>query len=138
VIALAAGVSACSVHANLARPAVRGGRLTHPLPFLGLLVLVFTSGRKPLDAAQWTVIGVYLLYLLPYPAISDYDRYAAPLLGVKVLLVLWGADRLLSFRAPVSPRSAPVDSARRNVPQYSSGKNPAAGAVGFGGGRVFR
>jgi len=71
-------------------------RLTHPLPFLALLVLVFTLLAEPLSRAQWVVIGVYLLYLLPYVGASYYDRYAVPLLGVKVLLVVWAVDRLLS------------------------------------------
>jgi hypothetical protein len=72
-------------------------RLTHPLPFLGLLVLLLTGIGRPLGRAQWAVIGVYLFYLLPYAAISYYERYALPLLGAKVLLVVWGADRLLSL-----------------------------------------
>ncbi len=72
-------------------------RLTHPLPFLGLLVLVVTGVLQPLGRPQWVAIGVYLLYLLPYAAISYYERYALPLLGAKVLLVLFAADRLLSF-----------------------------------------
>jgi hypothetical protein len=78
--------------------AVWGKRLTQPWPFLGLLVLAFTSARRPLHSAQWIAIGVYLLYLLPYVVISYYERYAVPLLGIKVLLVLWGAERLLAFR----------------------------------------
>jgi hypothetical protein len=75
------------------------GRLTYPLPFLAVLVLVFSAAREPLHRAQWVVIAVYVLYLLPYVGISFYDRYAMPLLGVKVLLVVWAADRLLSLRA---------------------------------------
>lgn len=71
-------------------------RLTFPLPFLGLLVLAVTARRHPLHPAQWTVIGVYLLYLTPYVCVSYYERYAFPLLAVKVLLVLWAADRLLA------------------------------------------
>jgi hypothetical protein len=72
-------------------------RLTHPLPFLALLFLVFSGMRKPLHWPQWTVIGVYVLYLLPYMAASYYERYTVPLVAVKVLLVLYGADRLLSL-----------------------------------------
>jgi hypothetical protein len=74
------------------------GRLTYPLPFLAVLVLVFSAGWRPLHRAQWVAIAVYVLYLLPYVGISFYDRYAMPLLGVKVLLVVWAADRLLSLR----------------------------------------
>jgi hypothetical protein len=83
-------------------------RLLHPLPFLGLLVLVLTSARRPLSPAQWSVIGVYLLYLLPYVVISYYERYAVPLLGIKVLLVVWGVERLLVFR-PRREAEPPVE-----------------------------
>jgi hypothetical protein len=73
------------------------GRLTHPWPFLALLALVGLSARRPLHRAQWVVIGIYLLYLLPYVGISYYERYAVPLVGVKVLLVVWAIDRCLAF-----------------------------------------
>ena len=78
-------------------------RLTYPFPFLAVLLLVFSAAREPLHRAQWVVIAVYVLYLLPYVSISYYDRYAMPLLGVKVLLVVWAADRLLSFRLAGRP-----------------------------------
>jgi hypothetical protein len=68
-------------------------RMTHAMPFLALVLLVLSSIGKPLRPAQWTVIGVYALYLLPYILISYYERYALPLLGIKVLLVVWFADR---------------------------------------------
>src|SRR5439155_12040586 len=74
------------------------GRLIHPLPFLGMLVLVCTAFRVRLHKTQWIVIAIYCWYLLPYVAISYYDRYAAPLLGLKALLVIWGTDRLVSLR----------------------------------------
>jgi hypothetical protein len=80
-------------------------RLTHPLPFLALLFLVFSSLWKPLHPAQWTVIGLYALYLGPYVLVSYYDRYAAPLLGLKVLLVVWVVDRVLSLWHGKVPRS---------------------------------
>jgi prepilin-type N-terminal cleavage/methylation domain-containing protein len=72
-------------------------RVTYPLPFLAVLVLIFTGIWRPLRWEQWAVVGVYLLYLLPYVGISYYERYAVPLLGVKALLVVWAGDRLLSF-----------------------------------------
>jgi hypothetical protein len=81
-------------------------RLIHPLPFLALLFLIATSIDKPLSLPQWTVIGVYLCYLLPYIVISFYERYAAPLLAVKVLLIVWGLDRLLRWIGPRALRSA--------------------------------
>ncbi|HJT77374.1 MAG TPA: hypothetical protein VJ739_09260 [Gemmataceae bacterium] len=78
-------------------------RVTHPLPFLALLVLVGTARRRPLARAQWVVIGVYLVYLLPFVAVSYYERYAVPLLAARVLLVLWATDRLLTFRRAPRP-----------------------------------
>lgn len=72
-------------------------RVTHPLPFLAALVLLFTAPWRRLDPAQWVVLGVYVVYLLPYVAVSYYDRYSMPLIGVKALLVVWAADRLLSL-----------------------------------------
>ena len=79
-------------------------RLTHPLPFLALLLLLGSAIREPLAWPQWTVIGVYLLYLLPYVGASYYERYALPLLGAKVLLMLWAGDRVLGWR-PMGGRS---------------------------------
>jgi hypothetical protein len=72
-------------------------RAVYALPFLGLLVLVATAGRRPLHRAEWAAIGIYAVHLLPYIVVSYYDRYGAPLLAVKVLLVLWAADRLLAL-----------------------------------------
>jgi hypothetical protein len=84
-------------------------RLTHPLPFLALLVLVFSAFWQRLHAAQWTVISIYCLYLLPYVGASYYERYGLPLMGVKILLILWAIDRLMPFwpwgRAAVELRS---------------------------------
>jgi hypothetical protein len=73
-------------------------RTVHPLPFLGLLVLVATSGRLPLHPVQWAAIGIYAVYLLPYIVVSYYQGYGCALLAVKILLVLWAVDRLLALR----------------------------------------
>jgi hypothetical protein len=74
-------------------------RLVHPLPLLALGCLLCTSFRTPLRWPQWVVIGIYALYLLPYVAASYYPRYGVPLVGVKVLLVIWAVDRLWSLRS---------------------------------------
>ena len=39
------------------------------------------------EAAQHFALAAYVV-------VSYYERYSVPLLGVKVLLVLWGADRI--------------------------------------------
>jgi hypothetical protein len=75
-------------------------RLTHPLPFLSLLALMASAPWLPLRREQWVVAAAYLLYVLPYIAVSYYDRYGVPLLGVKVLLVVWAVDRLLTLVWP--------------------------------------
>ena len=51
-------------------------RVLHPLPFLALLVLAFSAVFDRLHWYQWTVMGVYLLYLLPYIGVSYYERCA--------------------------------------------------------------
>jgi hypothetical protein len=80
-------------------------RVTHPLPFLAMLCLLFTAVREPLQRPQWIVIGVYLCYLLPYIGVSYYERYAVPLLAVKTLLVVWTVDRLLTLGGGGVPKS---------------------------------
>jgi hypothetical protein len=72
-------------------------RFTHPLPFLALLVLVFMAVRERLHGSQWVVMSIYVIYLLPYIGASYYERYGAPLVGVKVLLVIWAVDRLWTW-----------------------------------------
>jgi hypothetical protein len=68
-------------------------QVVYPLPFLGLILLLATAWWRPLVAAQWIVIGVYLAYLLPYVLISYYDRYKFPLIGAEAALLVWGIGR---------------------------------------------
>jgi hypothetical protein len=89
------------------RPVVYSiSRVIFPLPCLAVLFLGFTAAWKPLSGLQWAVIGVYWIYLLPYIVASYYERYGMPLLGVKVLLVLWAADRLLAWFLPGRGKAA--------------------------------
>jgi hypothetical protein len=73
-------------------------RLTHSLPFLALLVVLGTRRKLPLGAAEWIVVGAYVVFLLPYVLVSYYERYVFPLLAVKSLLVVWAVDRLDRLR----------------------------------------
>jgi hypothetical protein len=68
-------------------------RATHVFPFLALVALLALL-REPLKRCQWTAIAIYGFHLLPYVIISYYERYALPLLGVNVLLIVWALDRL--------------------------------------------
>lgn len=84
-------------------------RLVHPLPFIALLVILVTARRSAgggLHGAKWLAIGIYVLYLGPYIVISYYERYAMPLIGVKVLLVVWAWEQLV-FRA-LERRACPI------------------------------
>ena len=69
-------------------------RCAHPLPFVALLVLLVAGIQGRLRAIEWVAISIYVLYLLPFVAASYYDRYGMPLIGVKVLLVVWAIKRL--------------------------------------------
>ena len=72
-------------------------RLTHSLPFLAAVFLLFSIIWQPLTRPQWIVLGLYATYLLPYIVISYYERYGQPLIGLKVLLIVWAFGRLLSI-----------------------------------------
>jgi hypothetical protein len=67
-------------------------RLAYPLPFLSLVVLLVSAIWRPLSAAQWIVIGVYISYLLPYVIVSYYERYKFPIIVAEVMLVVWALD----------------------------------------------
>ncbi len=99
-------------------------RLSHPLPLLALLLLAFTAAPEAQRRVAGSVAGVYLLYLLPYIGISYYERYALPLVGVKSLLILWAADRLL-LRLP---RRSPTDGrGYRDSPEPCGSDRPKLG-----------
>jgi hypothetical protein len=68
--------------------------VTHPLPFWAL-VLLLGLDRKPWSPAKAAAYLCYGAYLLPYVLVSYYERYALPLLGVKVLFCFWAWDLLI-------------------------------------------
>ena len=55
-----------------------------------LLLLLTGSWRG--DPARRIVLLAYASYLLPYIMISYYERYEAPLIGLKCLLCFWAWD----------------------------------------------
>ena len=75
-------------------------RISHPIPFIALIFLLYSSLRNPLTEQQWQIIAIYICYLSPYILVSYYDRYALPLIGVKVILISWATDRLLRILIP--------------------------------------
>lgn len=83
----------------------RANRWTYPLAFACLVGIVLATAwqaafsirpeatrRRRAPSAVAIVIGVYLAYLLPYVAISFYDRYKLPLLAAEVPLIACGID----------------------------------------------
>lgn len=68
-------------------------RFFHPIAFLSLLCLL-TWGKWRTQPER-TIMAFYLLFLLPYILVSYYERYALPLLGVKILLFVYA---VASFR----------------------------------------
>ena len=64
------------------------------LPYVCLLT-VMCLGKAPLDKEPLAAMWIYGVYLLPYILISYYDRYAMPLLGIKMLLVVYGFDAVI-------------------------------------------
>jgi hypothetical protein len=79
-------------------------RVLHPVPFLSLVVLGFFAFRQPLNNVELVAAGIYVLYFLPYALISYYDRYGLPMLGVKTLLVVLAANRLMNLVRPLSEK----------------------------------
>jgi hypothetical protein len=75
------------------------GRLLFPLPFASVIVLAVRN--QPLVPQMKVAIAIYVLVLIPYVIASYYDRYAAPLVGIKSLLLLYGVDTAIhGFFAP--------------------------------------
>jgi hypothetical protein len=78
-------------------------RLFYVWPFVSLAVLVVCKDDRTWFhddmRHRWAVAAfMYVVVLLPYVLVSYYARYAAPLIGIKCLLVLYLVDAsLLKF-----------------------------------------
>ena len=68
---------------------MRFQKAAHPLPFLSMILLLFARRRSGYSPQLVSTVAIYMLALLPYALISYYDRYAAPLLTIKWLLLLY-------------------------------------------------
>ncbi|WP_430450686.1 hypothetical protein [Rhodopirellula europaea] len=71
-------------------------------PFYGLLVVLFKSKDRRC-MRESVAAHIYIAGLLPYIAITYYERHGIPLIGIKMLLVLYGFETFLGSR------SEPVD-----------------------------
>ncbi|WP_235034196.1 DUF1559 family PulG-like putative transporter [Roseiconus lacunae] len=68
-------------------------RSYYPFPLLAFLILVF-FGKGPFDRAEIATCCLYVTALLPYILISFYSRYSAPLVMMKMLLILHAVHAL--------------------------------------------
>jgi hypothetical protein len=65
-------------------------RLIHPLPLISL-VLVLVFGIRNADPSDLKLVSlICVAYLTPYLLITFYERYAIPILGMQMLIVLYG------------------------------------------------
>lgn len=108
-------------------------RVTHALPFLAAMFLAATAWWLPLRREQKIGLLVYAVYLTPYVLVSYYDRYAYPLMVVKIVLVVWAIDRLLALWPKTTEDVEPIEVATL----VSNSKPPqlhrwVAGAAVFG------
>ena len=81
-------------------------RIAFPLPLLGCFIILILR-RPRMESAISTAMMIWILTLLPYILISYYERYAIPLIGMKLLIVLYGYDTLRH----VSEKSAVINPA---------------------------
>lgn len=69
-------------------------RCVHPLPSLSI-GLIGIAGTFPMERKAAVTMSMFGLLLLPYLLVSYYDRYSAVLVGLKMLLILYGWSALL-------------------------------------------
>jgi len=91
---------------------VRFKQWVFPVPLLGLIAALALRRYRPVDRQLRAAALIYLFVLLPYILVSYGDRYAAPLLAVKLLLVLHGGAALVAAvsRNRQDPRPEACDS----------------------------
>lgn len=69
-------------------------RVAFALPSV-CVVLVVLMRARPIERQVLASIWIYGVFLAPYVLIAYYERYSAPLMGVKMLLLTCGFDTLL-------------------------------------------
>jgi len=84
-------------------------RAYFPLPFFALITIVWLR-RGPLTAPIFSAVCLYVFALMPYIAISYYSRYAAPLVFMKMILILYAMQAIRSRLAELSGRTERDDS----------------------------
>ncbi len=68
-------------------------RIVFPLPAISVF-LILALRRMPFEPELWSALAIWFFALLPYILISYSDRYATPLIGMKMLIVIFGMNTL--------------------------------------------
>ncbi len=92
-------------------------RLVWPLPAIAVFLLL--ASLPVLPRAAGAALAIYAVSLAPYVLVSYYDRYAAPLLGMKMLIVLYAltpASRRLFYRLADKSAALCIHTRRCAVP----------------------
>lgn len=77
-------------------------RAVYALPLLSV-VIVLALRKRPLDRQVIAAMWVYGFYLMPYVLVSYSNRYVAPLVGIRMLLVVYGIDTVVRRIHPSRP-----------------------------------
>lgn len=75
-------------------PGIWLARVLHPLPWVAVVVIALSIGRRSTHGERIVALAA-VLYILPYILASYLERYAFPLLGLRVLLISFLVYRLL-------------------------------------------
>lgn len=81
--------------------------LIYPIPFLAWCFMGIKLVRTGLSRTETVIFWAYLIYFLPYIAISYYSRYEFPAHPIKWILFIWFGDFLYSC---FLPKKDPVSS----------------------------
>lgn len=77
----------------------------HPLPFYGLMAMIFL-GQWRSDRRKVVAVISYVTYLFPYMMVAYYERYSVPLIGLQAMFCCWGWEAILSASRWSKARSA--------------------------------
>ena len=80
--------------------------MVFPLPFVSLLVVLLFQ-RTRLEPELFVAAAIWGLALFHYILISYYDRYAAPLVGMKMIMVVFGSQAVIKLVCHFIPKSTP-------------------------------
>ena len=73
-------------------------RIVFPLPLIGV-VLIFAIRKHPIEPEILATVSLLTLCLFPYVMISYYERYATPLIGMKILTVIYAVNALFARKS---------------------------------------